>query len=103
MYEKIVDRLLGSAAYGEHMAAYWGDVSRYSESDGFLDDYHDRLLWPYRDWVIEAFNRNMPFNEFGTWQVAGDLPQPFGSAEKRADSRDRLPARGQTNDGERGD
>ena len=82
-YEKIVDRLLGSAAYGEHMAAYWGDVSRYSESDGFLDDYHDRLLWPYRDWVIEAFNRNMPFNEFGTWQVAGDLLPSHSAAQKR--------------------
>ena len=81
-----------------------GDVSRYSESDGFLDDYHDRLLWPYRDWVIEAFNRNMPFNEFGTWQVAGDLlPSHSAAQKKRADSRDRLPARGQTNDGERCD
>ena len=48
-------------------------MSRYSESDGFLDDYHDRLLWPYRDWVIAAFNQNMPFNQFGTWQIAGDL------------------------------
>ncbi len=72
-YEKVVDRLLASPAYGEHMASYWADVSRYSESDGFLDDYHDRLLWPYRDWVIAAFNQNMPFNQFGTWQIAGDL------------------------------
>ena len=44
------------------MAAYWIDVARYSESDGFLDDYHDRLFWPYRDWVISAFNSNMPFD-----------------------------------------
>ena len=55
------------------MAAYWLDVARYSESDGFLDDYHDRLFWPYRDWVIAAFNRNMPFDQFRTWQLAGDL------------------------------
>ena len=67
------------------MAAYQGDVSRYSESDGFLDDYHDRLLWPYRDWVIEAFNRNMPFNEFGTWRKSRVIcSQPFSSAEKES-------------------
>ena len=72
-YEKLVDRLLASPAYGERMAAYWLDVARYSESDGFLDDLHDRLFWPYRDWVISAFNRNMPFDQFGTWQIAGDL------------------------------
>ena len=72
-YEKVVDRLLASPAYGEHMAAYWLNIARYSESDGFLDDYHDRLFWPYRDWVIGAFNRNMPFDQFSTWQLAGDL------------------------------
>jgi len=72
-YEKVVDRLLASPAYGEHMAAYWMNIARYSESDGFLDDYHDRLFWPYRDWVISAFNRNMPFDQFSTWQLAGDL------------------------------
>src|ERR1043166_9480785 len=72
-YEKVVDRLLASPAYGEHMAAYWSDVARYAESDGFLDDYHDRLFWPYRDWLIAAFNRNMPFDQFGPWQIAGGL------------------------------
>jgi hypothetical protein len=72
-YEKVVDRLLASAAYGENMAAYWMSVARYSESDGFLDDHHDRLFWPYRDWVIAAFNKNMPFDQFSTWQIAGDL------------------------------
>jgi hypothetical protein len=83
-YEKVVDRLLASPAYGEHMAAYWGDLSRYSESDGFLDDYHDRLFWPYRDWVISAFNRNMPFDQFGTWQIAGDLlPSPTREQNKQ--------------------
>jgi hypothetical protein len=82
-YEKVVDRLLASPAYGEHMAAYWGDLSRYSESDGFLDDYHDRLFWPYRDWVISAFNQNMPFDRFGTWQVAGDLLPGRTAAQKK--------------------
>jgi hypothetical protein len=81
-YEKLVDRLLASPAYGEHMAAYWSDVARYSESDGFLDDYHDRLLWPYRDWLISAFNRNLPFDQFGTLQLAGDL-MPSRSAEQK--------------------
>jgi len=72
-YEKVVDRLLASPAYGEQMAHMWLDVARYADSDGFLDDLHDRLLWPYRDWVIGAFNRNMPFDRFATWQLAGDL------------------------------
>jgi mono/diheme cytochrome c family protein len=82
-YEKVVDRMLASPAYGEHMATYWGDVSRYSESDGFLDDYHDRLLWPYRDWTIAAFNNNMPFDQFGTWQLAGDLLPSRTAAQQK--------------------
>jgi hypothetical protein len=72
-YEKLVDRLLASPAYGEHMAASWMNIARYSESDGFLDDHHDRVFWPYRDWVISAFNKNMPFDQFSTLQIAGDL------------------------------
>jgi hypothetical protein len=72
-YERLVDRLLASPQYAEHMAGYWMDLARFSESDGFLDDHHDRYLWPWRDWVIEAFRSNMPFDEFGTWQLAGDL------------------------------
>src|SRR4029077_17909173 len=81
-YEKVVDRLLASPQYGENMAAYWANISRYSDSDGFLDDHHDRLFWPYRDWVIGAFNRNMPFDRFSTWQLAGDL-LPNASKEQR--------------------
>ena len=72
-YERLVDRLLASPAYAERMADYWLDLARFSETDGFLDDHHDRLLWPWRDWVIESFARNRPFDEFGTWQLAGDL------------------------------
>jgi len=72
-YEKVVDRLFASTAYGEHMGEQWLDVARYAESDGFLDDLHDRLLWPYRDWVIGALNKNMPLDQFATWQLAGDL------------------------------
>lgn len=72
-YERLVDRLLASESYGEHMASYWMDLSRWADSDGYLDDNHDRMLWPWRDWVIEAFNSNMPFDQFGTKQLAGDL------------------------------
>lgn len=75
-YEKLVDRLLASPAYGERMAAEWMDVARYAESDGYLDDKH-RDFSPYRDWVIKAFNENMSYEKFTTWQLAGDLiPEP---------------------------
>lgn len=71
-YEKLVDRLLASPAYGERMAADWLDVARYADSDGYLDDKH-REFYPWRDWMIDAFNKNMPYNQFITWQLAGDL------------------------------
>lgn len=71
-YEKLVDRLLASSAYGERMAADWMDVARYADSDGYLDDKH-RDFSPYRDWVIYAFNMNMSYKEFATLQLAGDL------------------------------
>ena len=78
-YAKVVDRLLASQAYGERMAADWMDVARYADSDGYLDDKH-REFYPWRDWVIEAFNRNMPYDQFITWQIAGDL-MPGASKE----------------------
>ncbi|MGB3585233.1 MAG: DUF1549 domain-containing protein, partial [Tunicatimonas sp.] len=75
-YEKLVDRLLQSPAYGERMATNWMDVARYADSDGYLDDKH-RDFSPWRDWVIKAFNENMPYDQFATWQLAGDLiPNP---------------------------
>ena len=70
-YEKLVDRLLRSPAYGERMAADWMDVARYADSDGYLDDKH-RAFSPWRDWVINAFNQNMPYDQFISWQIAGD-------------------------------
>lgn len=75
-YEKLVDRLLASPHYGEHMARSWLDVARYGDTHGlFLDN--ERSLWPYRDWVIRAFNSNLPFNQFTIEQLAGDLlPSP---------------------------
>ncbi|SHN28820.1 Planctomycete cytochrome C, partial [Cyclobacterium lianum] len=74
--EKIIDRLLESPAFGERMAVLWMDISRYSDSYGYQDD-NIRTQWPYRDWVIHAFNENMPYDQFITWQLAGDLlPDP---------------------------
>lgn len=75
-YEKIVDELLASKAYGEKMAVHWMDVARFADSHGFQDDSY-RSQWPWRDWVIHAFNENMPYDRFVTWQLAGDLlPEP---------------------------
>lgn len=71
-YEKVVDRLLKSPHYGEHMTRYWLDAARYGDTHGLhLDNV--RSLWPYRDWLIEAFNDNMPFDEMTIQQLAGDL------------------------------
>ncbi|WP_233164111.1 PSD1 and planctomycete cytochrome C domain-containing protein [Snuella sedimenti] len=71
-YEKVVDHLLASPAYGEHMASGWLDLSRYADTHGYQDDL-ERVMWPWRDWVISAINRNMPYNQFVKWQLAGDL------------------------------
>ncbi|MEX2564552.1 MAG: PSD1 and planctomycete cytochrome C domain-containing protein [Cyclobacteriaceae bacterium] len=75
-YENMVDKLLQSTAYGEKMAVYWMDIARFADSHGFQDDSY-RSQWPWRDWVIHAFNENMPYDQFITWQLAGDLfPDP---------------------------
>ena len=71
-YEHVVDRLLASPAYGERMATEWMDLSRYADSHGYHAD-GIRTMWPWRDWIIEAFNENMPYDQFVTWQLAGDL------------------------------
>jgi len=71
-YEKVVDRLLKSPRYGEHMALYWLDAARYGDTHGMhLDNY--REMWPYRDWVINSFNRNQRFDQFLIEQLAGDM------------------------------
>jgi mono/diheme cytochrome c family protein len=71
-YEKLVARLLDSPAYGEHRSRYWLDAARYADTHGLhFDNY--REMWPYRDWVIKAFNQNMPFDRFTIEQLAGDL------------------------------
>jgi hypothetical protein len=75
-YERLVDRLLQSPRYGEHMARFWLDAARYGDTHGLhLDNY--REMWPYRDWVIKAFNQNVPYDRFTIEQLAGDLlPDP---------------------------
>jgi|694.fasta_scaffold09044_7 hypothetical protein len=75
-YEKLVDRLLASPHYGERMAIDWLDAARYADTNGYQVD-RDRENWPWRDWVIKAFNDNMPFDQFTVEQLAGDLlPNP---------------------------
>ncbi len=71
-YEKTVDRLLASPHYGERMAQQWLDLARYADSDGYHRD-SPRSMWQYRDWVINAFNQNKPFDQFTVEQIAGDL------------------------------
>ena len=71
-YEKAVDQLLKSPAYGEKMALHWLDVARYADSHGFQDDSY-RSSWPWRDWVINSFNTNLSYDQFITLQLAGDL------------------------------
>jgi hypothetical protein len=71
-YEKVVDRLLASPRYGERMAFRWLDGARYADSNGYQFD-GERIMWRWRDWVINAFNRNQPFNKFTLEQVAGDM------------------------------
>ena len=75
-YEKLIDTFMAKPEYGEHLARFWLDVARYGDTHGLhLDNY--REMWPYRDWVINAFNKNMPFDQFTTEQLAGDLlPEP---------------------------
>jgi hypothetical protein len=71
-YERLVDGLLASPRYGEHMARYWLDAARYADTNGYHID-NERYMWPWRDWVIRSFNDNMPFDQFTVEQIAGDL------------------------------
>ena len=75
-YERLVDALLNSPHYGEHQARYWLDAVRYGDTHGLHLD-NKRAIYPYRDWVVRAFNRNQPLDQFLIWQLAGDmLPEP---------------------------
>ncbi len=70
--QRLIDRLLGSPAFGERMAVEWLDLARYADTYGYQADVY-RAVWPYRDWVVRAYNTNMPYDQFVTWQLAGDL------------------------------
>ncbi|SHN32956.1 Planctomycete cytochrome C [Cyclobacterium lianum] len=75
-WEEMIDHYLEKPAFGERMALLWLDIARYADSFGYQND-NIRTQWPYRDWVIHAFNKNMPYDQFLTWQFAGDLlPNP---------------------------
>lgn len=71
-YERVVDRLLASPRYGEHMALAWLEAARYADTSGYQADW-ERFMWPWRNWVIEAYNRNLHFDQFSIEQLAGDL------------------------------
>jgi hypothetical protein len=83
-YERLIDKLLASPKWGEHRGRYWLDAARYGDTHGIhIDNY--REIWSYRDWVIEAFNRNMPFDQFTIENLAGDL-LPNATLEQRLGS-----------------
>lgn len=88
-YERVVDRLLASPRYGEHRARYWLDVARYGDSAGLHGDY-ERSVWPYRDYVIRAFNSNKPFDQFTRENLAGDLLPPQNLDQQLASAFIRL-------------
>ncbi len=83
-YEKLVDRLLANPHYGERQAVEWMDVARYADTHGYQDD-GPRTMWPYRDWVIRSFNKNQPFDQFVTWQLAGDMLPRLPNADEQRD------------------
>jgi len=88
-YARMVDRLLASPRFGERMATYWLDAARYSDSFGYHEDW-GRIMWPWRDWVIKALNDNMPFEQFTTEQLAGDLLPTATLDQKLASGFNRL-------------
>nr|WP_286177603.1 DUF1553 domain-containing protein [Rhodopirellula sp. JC639] len=95
-YETVVERLLTSPAYGERMAVMWLDVARYADTFGYQNDI-PMEVWPWRGWVIDAFNRNMPYDQFITEQIAGDLLPDATDAQRLATTFNRLHR--QTNEG----
>ncbi|MEM7306298.1 MAG: DUF1553 domain-containing protein [Planctomycetota bacterium] len=95
-FGRAADRLLASPAYGERMAADWLELARYADTYGYQNDAA-RAVWPWRDWVIDAFNENLPYDRFVTWQLAGDLLDAPTRAQRLATTFNRLHR--QTNEG----
>ena len=95
-FERVVDRLLASQDYGERMASMWLDAARYADTYGYQSDV-ERRVWPWRDWVVEAFNADLPYDEFATWQLAGDLLPDATREQRLATTFNRLHR--QTNEG----
>ena len=88
-YERLVDRLLARPHYGERWGRHWLDLARYADSDGFEKDTGRPFAWRYRDWVIDALNRDLPFDQFTIEQLAGDL---LPEAPREQKIGDRLPS-----------
>lgn len=88
-YEKVVDRLLASPRFGERLATDWLDVARYADTHGYQMD-RPRAMWAWRDWVISAFNQNLPYDQFVTWQLAGDLLPGATKTQRLATAFNRL-------------
>jgi len=88
-FPKVLDQLLARQSYGERMASDWLDVARYSDTYGYQVD-RDRFVWPWRDWVVDAFNENLPYDQFVTWQLAGDLLPHAGREQILATTFNRL-------------
>lgn len=79
-FEIVIDSLINTVDYAEHMTSEWMDIARYADTHGYQDDF-ERIMWPWRDWVIHAFKENMPYDKFVTYQLAGDL-LPNANAEQ---------------------
>ena len=95
-YERAIDRLLAMPQFGERMAMVWLDMARYADTFGYQNDY-ENYVWPWRDWVIRAFSQNLPYDDFITWQIAGDLLPNATQDQKLATAFNRLHR--QTNEG----
>lgn len=82
-YEQLVNRVLKSRHYGQRMAWAWLDAARYADTNGYQGD-SERTMWPWRDWVVQAFNENLPYDQFTLWQLAGDLLPESSHQQKLA-------------------